>query len=225
MKNQKPKVFKKEIRNREIRMARQSSASEAIGRLEKGMDVFILTFGQFSLIEALGVILDQTGSADVDFATWTANDAHLERAGGLMEAANIRRLRMVVDHSFEGRQPGSCYHMRKLFGDECIRSVRTHAKFMVVRSEGWNVVVRTSMNLNENPRLENIEISESKAFADFFVEVVDGIFAEVDEGERRSRMLELPGLPDNYPFKEVEGRQIRRETVNEPKVTHTIKKL
>jgi len=72
----KPKSHTKTAK-RDIRMARASTAREAIGHIEKQTDKFILTFGQFSLIDALVVLLDQTGPATVDISTWTAADAHL----------------------------------------------------------------------------------------------------------------------------------------------------
>jgi len=219
-----PKTHKKTAKRRAL-LARASTAKEAIGRIQKGTDTFILTFGQFSLIDALVHILDQTGPANVDLSTWTAADAHLERSAELIESAAIKRFRMIVDRSFETRQPDYCAHMRKLFGAESLRAIRTHAKFLTVRSSSFDIVVRTSMNLNENPRLENIEISEDAKFADFFERIVDEVFAEVDENQNRSAMLDLGNLPDSYPFREIQADQIPRETLNEPQTTHTIKKL
>ena len=221
----KPRVFKRRNDNRSIRMAKLSTAREAIGKIEKDMDVYILTFGQFSLIDALVAILDSTGPADVSIATWTAADAHLARSAELLESADICSLRFIVDRSFETRQPEYCHHMRTLFGDQCIRAIRSHAKFMLIRSNTMDVVVRTSMNLNENPRLENIEISESASFAIFLQSIVDGIFSEVDEATNRSQMLDLCDLQDTYPFREISAKQISRESLNEPRAEFTIKKL
>lgn len=148
----KPRTFKKPA-FREIRNAKLATAREAIGKIEKGQDVYCLTFGQFSVIDALVHILNEVGPADVTIATWTAADAHLERARDLLAAASIKSLRLIVDRSFKNRQPGFYYQMRKEFGKECIREFRTHAKFLLIRSKTHDVVVRTSMNLNENPRL------------------------------------------------------------------------
>lgn len=211
--------------SREARVAKASSAREAIGRIGKGTDTFILTFGQFSLIDALIEILEQSGPATVDLCTWTAADAHLRRSRELVEEASITRFRMIVDRSFETRQPGYCFHMRRLFGEDCIRAIRAHSKFMVVRSPTLDVVVRTSMNLNENPRLENLEISESRAFAEFFESLVSEIFREVEPGENRSALLDLAEIPDSYPFREVEAGHISRGSLCEVETTHTLKKL
>jgi hypothetical protein len=218
----KPKSHRKTAK-REIRVAKKSSASDAIGKIEKNTDTFILTYGQFSLIDALCVILDQTGPADVSISTWTAADAHLERSAALMESARIKSLKMIIDRSFETRQPKYCRHMRKVFGPECIRAIRTHAKFMLIRSETHNIVVRTSMNLNENPRLENIEISEDSDFADFFQKIVDDVFSEVDENENKSDLPEMENVQETFQFPEIQAGVIKREDLNEPRTTHAIK--
>lgn len=220
----KPKSHRKPA-TRVIRAAKVATAAEAIGELEKNSDTFILTYGQFSLIDALVAILDQTGPADVVISTWTAADAHLERSRYLLESASIRSLRWIVDRSFESRQPEYCYHMRQLFGSDCIRAIRTHAKFMLVRNERWNVAVRTSMNLNENPRLENLEVSEDRGLADFFQAIADDLFSEVAEGENRSELPELQSVPEAAKLQEVRADVIDRDQLKEVKTTHVVRRV
>ena len=218
----KPKIYRKSSK-RNIRIAKAGKAKDAIGNIEKGTDTFILTFGQFSLIDALVAILDVVGESTVDISTWTAADAHLEESAELIGSSKISKFRMVIDRSFETRQPGYCNRMRELFGENCIREIRTHSKFMVIRSATHNVVVRTSMNLNENPRLENIEVSESLEFAEFFTSIVDDIFSEVQPGEKKSKMLELASLQNTFQFPEVAANKIDRSSLNEPGATHQLK--
>jgi hypothetical protein len=211
-----PKTFKRPAR-RTARLVKQGTAADAIGTLEHGQDTYILTFGQFSLIDALAVILDQTGPADVVISSWTAADAHLEEAANMLEAMRIRDLRMIVDRSFQSRQPVYYRRMTELFGPACVRAVRSHAKFLLVRNARWNVVVRTSMNLNENPRLENLEISEDPAFAAFLGEIVDEIFRTVQPGENQSA---LPDLPETYPFRLIKSTLMQYDLLNLPETTH-----
>jgi len=218
----KPKSFKKSNKEKEIRACKRGSAKQAIGKIEKNTDTFILTYGQFSLIDALMEILDQTGPAHVAISTWTAAHAHLDKSQELMESAEILSLRMIVDRSFKSRQPGYFNHMIELFGADCVREMRTHAKFITVRNDKWNIVARTSMNLNENPRLENIEISESRPFADFFTNIVNDIFAEVGQSENKSDMVELLNVEESPMFKIVKGEFIKLKTLNEPRYTHEL---
>ena len=208
-----------------MRIAKMANAYEAIGEIRKGQDIYILTFGQFSLVDALVSILDQTGPAHVVISTWTAADAHLEHSAELVESADMLSLKMILDRSFETRQPQYVYHMKKLFGTECIRYIKSHAKFMLIRNAQYNIVVRTSMNLNENPRLENIEISESKEFADFFQAIVDDIFANEDLNHQgKEKPPDLASIQETFPFQEIEAQQIERHSLNEPQTSHTIKK-
>ena len=217
----KAKTYRAQNAHREMRIAKQALAREAIGEIRHGQDVFILTFGQFSLIDVLVHILDQIGPASVDISTWTAAHADVQRAADLMSAAAITKLRFVVDRSFETRQPEYCAHMRQLFGQDCIRATRTHAKFIVIRNARANVVVRTSMNLNENPRLENVEISESVEFAEWFTGIVDGIFKDVKPAKNESAM-HLPSLQESFDFREVVANAIALDTLNIPETSHVI---
>jgi len=218
-----PKAFKKSNDGKRVYACKRGSASVAIGKLEKNTDTFILTYGQFSLIDALVAVLDQTGPAHVTISTWTAAHAHLDRSAELMEAASILSLRMIVDRSFQTRQPKYYEHMIKLFGTESIRAINTHAKFITVRNENWDIVMRTSMNLNQNPRLENIEVSENKEFADFFETLVDDIFTEVEIGKNECAMPGLGSVQEHPHFQLVMGEHIKMENLKEARYTHEIK--
>lgn len=219
-----PKTYKKNNSNKKMRACKKASAVLAIGVIEKDTDTFILTYGQFSLIDALVAILDQTGPAHVTISTWTAAHAHLDRSAELMAGASLLSFRMIVDRSFKTRQPKYFEHMCSLFGVESIRAINTHAKFMTIRNDEWDIVVRTSMNLNENPRLENIEISENGEFADFFSSIADDIFKEVAVGEMRITPPELDSIEDFPLFKLITGDHIKNSKLQEAKYTHELKK-
>ena len=89
--------------HRELRIAKQAQAKEAIGPIRPGQDVFILTFGQFSLIDVLVHVLDEIGPASVDISTWTAAHADVQRAADLMTAAGrARRARGLGRPRHEG---------------------------------------------------------------------------------------------------------------------------
>ena len=215
------KTFKKDT-EKAIRIAKTLNAKEAIGEIGKRTDTFILTFGQFSLIDALTAIIDQVGPSDVVLSSWTAAGAHLEKTAEMIESSSIKKFRMILDRSFETRQPKYCEHMRRLFGADCIRHFRTHAKFAIITNDDFKIVVRTSMNLNENPRLENIEISENSEFADLMLKVVDDVFGEIDPMEKRSKALELKNNNEVFAFAECQATTLKRENHNEPQYTHTL---
>lgn len=192
----KAQTYKSSPRRRTIRLSKQSNALEAIGTLEPGCELFILTFGQFSLIDALCTVLEQTGPAHVTLATWTAADADLRQSAELLRTARISSMRFLVDRSFLTRHPSYCGTMRELFGDQCIRTARTHAKWALINNDRWKIVFRTSMNLNSNPRLENLEISDDPALFDFLLSIADGIFTEQPVGLFNADLPKLASLPE-----------------------------
>ena len=197
-------------RVRMVRAAKTVGAAEAIGAVVPGLEVYVLTFGQFSLIDALHYLVEQTGPADVDMSVWTAAHADLTRSAALLERSSIRRMRWVVDRSFEARQPSFIARMRSLFGDGAIRVTASHCKFLAIRNERWNLAVRTSMNLNENPRLENLEVSDDPALCGFLTGVVDSIFEEAPEGDFRAQMTALEGVAAVKPVGGISCGDVQR---------------
>jgi len=187
------------------------------------MDIFVLTYGQFSLMDGLMAILDQTGPAHISISTWTAAHSDITRSSELLESAEILSFRMIVDRSFKTRQPKYYEHMIGLFGVESIREINTHAKFITIKNDRWDIVVRTSMNLNGNPRLENMEISDNVDFANFFENIVDNVFEEVEPGKGMIKNLKLDKVEDTTGYKLVTARTIKRSTLNEARTTHELR--
>ena len=94
------------VRERKISVSKITNARDALADWGRGMETYCLTFGQFSLMDAIEAILERTGPADVAIATWTAGSADLSRSAESLRNGNIRSLRFVVDCSFGQRQPG-----------------------------------------------------------------------------------------------------------------------
>lgn len=164
------------------KVAATASARTALTEWGPGLTTSVLTFGQFSLFDAIMAVLDRTGPAHVDLATWTAGGADLERAAEQLADGRILSIRLVVDCSFPTRQPGYLATMLRLYGPDSVRTIRTHAKYCVIRNDEWSVVLRTSMNLNNNPRLEWLEVTDDPDLAAFLTTVTDDIFAETPPG-------------------------------------------
>ena len=195
---------------RRPRLSKVTNARDALSDFGRGVETYCLTFGQFSLMDAVEAVLEKTGPADVAISTWTAGNADLSRSAEHLHDGNIRSLRFVADCSFGQRQPGYLAELVRLFGDDAIRTTRTHAKFVVVTNDDWSVAIRTSMNLNENPRLESIEVSDDPELAGFLLRVVDEIFAEEVPGDYGTKAWpELPGIQGITPAERVEmGRHV-----------------
>lgn len=146
------------------------SAASMIGNIQPNCEIFGLTKGDFSIINVIEHILDEIGTADVIISTWTAANVELKYLENFLANKKINNLHLIVDRSFETRQPKYYKMMVEKFGD-IVSTTSTHAKFVLIRNENFNIVVRTSMNLNENKRIENFEISDDKDFYDYLLEV------------------------------------------------------
>ena len=170
-----PKAIDAKLRKRE-------NAATALGELVPGLERYFVTKGQFSLIDLIGRILDQTGPADVVVSTWTSAGYDIEEAFDLLDDGRIRKMRFLVDAFFQRRKPQFFGQIRKLFGDDSIAVTRNHAKLVLVTNEEWKISILTSMNLNLNPRLEYGLVRESAELADFNLGWIDAIFADQKDG-------------------------------------------
>jgi hypothetical protein len=160
------------------------TAAEALGRLEKGVHVFAITRGQWSMIDAILAVLDQTGPAHVSCWTWTVAEYELQCMERLMFDEKLLSARLVIDLS--GRSTNKKHfenllgRWQKRFGLDSVRYVVNHAKIATVWNDDWRFLLRGSMNLNFNPRFENFDLSEGCAGFDLVRSIED----------------ELPLLPD-----------------------------
>lgn len=154
-----------------------ANVAEAVGDITHGCEIYGLARGQYSLIDLVEHILGFTGPARLTISTWTAAGADVDYALRLCQDGRVLGITWIVDASFPVRQPGYCAAMRDRFGDECIRVTKSHAKFVLIGNDDWHVVLRTSMNLNENRRLESWEVSDDPRLFAYLEEIVAEIFA------------------------------------------------
>jgi len=149
-----------------------------IGALEPGCDIFAFSKGQISLIDLITEVLDQIGPAEVVISTWTAAQRAIDESFRLLHDHRITTIRWLVDFSFLRRQPAYCQRLRERFGDDCIRVTKNHAKFILFKAGDWRIVLRTSMNLNQNPRFECWELSDDPAMYEFVSGIIERVFSE-----------------------------------------------
>jgi len=157
-----------------------SAAAAVVGPVEPGCEIIGLTEGRFSMVELVDYLLDVVvGPADVTISTWTVGRADLHHTHGMACDGRIRSCRWLVDFSFPSRQWGYCKELRERFGGEAIAATACHAKFVLIRNERWNLVVRSSANYNHNRRQETFEISDDAELADWYASIVESVFVEV----------------------------------------------
>jgi hypothetical protein len=174
------------------------TAAEAIGEITPGCSVFAITRGQFSMLDAVRHAIDQVGHADsLSLWTWTIADYELLVFEQFMREGRIGRGRLIIDGDARIKNRHRADRARKdlallnqwraSFGADSIRYVANHAKIATVEGGGMRILLRGSMNLNFNPRFEQLDVSEGGPAFDLVREIED----------------ELPTLPDSASRLEV----------------------
>lgn len=173
------------------RVSKTADARDSLAGFNCDTEIDVLTMGQFSIVDAIEAVLEVTGPAKVTLSTWTAAAFDLAQIEAKIQQAAITDLRLIIDRSFVSRQPKFVEVIETKFGKGSVRTTRTHAKFVVITNDCWSVVMRTSMNLNHNPRIEYLQVVNDTALAEMYLEVADELFSEIPEGMGNSR-----GVPD-----------------------------
>jgi len=147
-------------------------ASECIGPCEKGMSLFAVTRGQWSMIDAVLHVLDCVGVSKVSLWTWTVAEYEVQVLTRLRIDKRISGGRLIIDHGARNKNAGIIAEWKQTFGNDSVRYVVNHSKIATVESEsGLKFLLRGSMNLNFNPRFEQFDISEGGPAFDLVKEI------------------------------------------------------
>ena len=170
-----------------------TSQIEKLPSIKKGTEYHILSVGQYNLIDVVKHVVNDIGECSVDLAVWTAANASIKKADDFVKYANVQKMRWIIDPSFRARQPGYVQTLEALFSKDCIRTLPTHAKFIILYNERFSVTIQTSMNLNQNKRLESFTIVENEALCSFYRSFVDLVFCNLEEqsnfGSQKTNVL------------------------------------
>jgi hypothetical protein len=162
--------------------SRANSAAQDMQHFQRGGRRVGLNCGQYSLIDIIRACLELTGPASVTLATWSSGIRDGESAAFMLETGLATSMTWVVDASFCERQPEYVASLQRRFGDDCVIATMIHAKFALIRGDGWNLAVRTSMNLNRNDRFELWEVDDDAALCDFLTAWVADLAANHRKG-------------------------------------------
>ncbi len=163
---------------RDIRdVRRRESAAEAIAGLDRTTEIFGFTKGQFSLLDLWLAALDIIGPSHLTISTWTAARKEIKTLGDLQSDGKLLGSRWLIDFTFARRDPAAAQAIRNTFGIDSCRVAKNHSKFAIFQNDKWKLVLRTSMNLNMNPRFEDFTIAHDPDLADFLNTIMDEIFS------------------------------------------------
>jgi hypothetical protein len=179
------KPLTRQLKSRQIHhAARGKSARQIIGVISSGMEIYGISGGHFCLINLIEELIDQIGDpVDIDIASWTIAEFELARLTHYVESSTIKRCRFLTDISLRTRHLDMVEELQTLLGHDNVRLLRCHCKFVTIVNDAWNIALRTSMNLNENRRFENFEISDDKTLCDYMVGIVNQLFAMPYDGK------------------------------------------
>lgn len=124
------------------------------------MSLFAVTRGQFSMIDCIQHTLSQLPGADISVWTWAIADYEVETFTALLLDERIGGATLVVDFSAAKRNAKLLGDWRDRFGADSLRVCKNHSKIARVWNAEKRVLLRGSMNLNFNPRFEQLDVTE-----------------------------------------------------------------
>lgn len=175
-------------------LRRAESAAAAIAGLTRANELYGFTKGQFSLLDLIIACLARTGPADLFVSTWTAARYEILKLQDLAAGGHILSVRWLVDVTFARRDPQAAHQIRQAFGLDNVRVSQNHSKFCLFENDHWRLVLRSSMNLNMNPRFEDFSLAHDPPLADFLRRIIDEIWSK----QRRS--LQATSLAEQRRF-------------------------
>lgn len=162
--------------------APSASAERCVAGFEMGQRREVLTKGQFSLLDMVRALLELTGPASVRLSTWSTGIRDAETAAWMLSSGLLTSLQLLTDRSFPARQPKYAGRLVALFGEDAIVCTRVHAKVAIIESDDWSIAIRSSMNLNRNPRFEQASIDGDAEMVAFYGAWFDELEARAPRG-------------------------------------------
>lgn len=163
------------------------NADEILKGFTKNDRIVGLTNGRFSLISLIHSVLKITNKADVLVSTWSAGVYDANEINRLINSDVIGDFKLILDRSFKTRQKNYSTTVMELFKEENIRTTNTHSKFVLIKNKNWNITILSSMNLNENKRCENFDISNDIKILNIFNNFANDLFEKMPAGIIESR--------------------------------------
>lgn len=178
--------------NKALKKLPYQFAKEAVSGLSVGGRIVGLTKGQFSLLHLITAILEITGPAKVLISTWSAGVYDATALYEMLKSGLILDVLIMTDRSYPTRQKQYAVTLEAAFGKERIRTTNTHAKFVLIKNDDWNICIRSSMNLNENKRFENFDIDDDADIYNFYDSFAKEVFDSMPEGLVEERAIVDP---------------------------------
>ena len=123
--------------------------------------------GAFALHEMIAYLVHRTGPCDMWLTSYGVSAGPLSKVFDMRRDGRLRSLRLF----FDSRVPRECPEAHQLClsppPDTIIRFGQNHSKLVVLKRGSMDIMMQTSANLTNNPRLEAYVISTVPQAASF----------------------------------------------------------
>jgi len=146
-----------------------TKASKLIAALvgEVGPDKLVEfnTAGEFSFHQVIEYLVTITGASDLYLSTWTIKEDPARALFNLKQKGLLKGLYCVFDHRIRTHDAKHYYFIEKICTEIKLTSV--HAKVAVLIGDKCSLVMTTSANMSNNPRIEVGTISGHDKLIEF----------------------------------------------------------
>lgn len=140
------------------------NCADDLGQIGRGSSIFAVTRGQWSMIDAILYAIESCGGpVSISLWTWTVAEYEIATLTRLRMDRRIESGLLVIDGGARLKNAGLIAEWQGTFGPRSVRYVRNHAKIARVWTDDLRFCLRGSMNLNQNPRFEQFDLTEGGA--------------------------------------------------------------
>jgi hypothetical protein len=125
------------------------------------------------MIDAVQHAVAAAAPATISLWTWTVAEYEVQCLESLQHNSGVVAGRLIIDEGARKKNAQIIANWKTSFGPESVRYVRNHAKIATVEGNGLRICLRGSMNLNHNPRFEQLDVTEGGQDFDLVRQIED----------------------------------------------------
>jgi|GEM_PF-1727587 hypothetical protein len=155
---------------------------QLLGPLPADETTLIMTAGHWSLHEMIDYVSSLIGPADMWLTTWGITAEPLKSLLRIQEQGRMRNLTMLFDSRVRTQCP-QAYQLALGATKARIYYGKNHSKMAVLRNEQHAVLISTSANLTQNPRVESYVVITHRTLADRAIDIIEQVITRAEPFE------------------------------------------
>ena len=168
-----PKVIRRDAKRKMKLALQEENAEQCLPELpQPGESFHIISnggFGLFSFVPLITKFLPHSYCNHVYVSTWVLNRSNVIGLFELFDTGKIGNI-SVLSSRFVKRRDNAVFALLiegMLSRNQRFRAFRNHAKVSLMHHEDQYIVIETSANFTDNPRVENFTITNDKKLWEF----------------------------------------------------------